>query len=44
MRSRPLDEFIGQEEIIGQGKLLRRAIEADRLISTLMRISLFQQQ
>ena len=28
MRPRTLDEFIGQEHIIGPGKLLRRAIEA----------------
>ena len=33
MRPRTLDEFIGQQHIIGQGKLLRRAIEADRLTS-----------
>lgn len=31
MRPRTLEEFIGQEHIIGEGKLLRRAIEADRL-------------
>jgi len=33
MRPRNLDEFIGQEHIIGKGKMLRRAIEADRLNS-----------
>jgi putative ATPase len=33
MRPRHLDEFVGQEEIIGKGKLLRRAIEADRVSS-----------
>jgi len=33
MRPRSLDEFIGQEHIVGKGKLLRRAIEADRLTS-----------
>ena len=33
MRARTLDEFIGQEEIVGKGRLLRRAIEADRLTS-----------
>jgi len=33
MRPRNLDEFVGQEHIIGKGKLLRRAIEADRLNS-----------
>src|SRR5256885_15757106 len=33
MRPRTLDEFVGQEHIIGPGKLLRRAIEADRISS-----------
>ncbi|MCK4258530.1 MAG: AAA family ATPase [Halanaerobiales bacterium] len=33
MRPRTLDEFIGQEEIVGEGRLLRRAIQADRLTS-----------
>lgn len=33
MRPRTLDEFVGQEDILGPGKLLRRAIEADRLFS-----------
>lgn len=33
MRPRTLDEFIGQDHIIGQGRLLRRAIVADRLSS-----------
>ncbi len=33
MRPRSLNELYGQEEIIGEGKLLRRAIEADRLQS-----------
>lgn len=31
MRPRTLDEFIGQEHIIGEGKLLYRAVKADRL-------------
>lgn len=31
MRPRSLNEVIGQEDIIGKGTLLRRAIEADRL-------------
>lgn len=31
MRPRSLSEFVGQEDIIGPGKLLRRAIESDRL-------------
>lgn len=33
MRPRTLDEFIGQAHIIGHGRLLRRAIEADQLSS-----------
>ena len=36
MRPRSLDEFVGQEHIVGQGKLLRRAIEADRLFSSIL--------
>lgn len=35
MRPRDLNEFVGQEEILGQGKLLRRAIEADSLGSVI---------
>ena len=35
MRPRTLDEFIGQEHIVGPGKLLRRAIETDRLQSSI---------
>src|SRR5437588_12850789 len=31
MRPRYLDEFVGQEHILAPGKLLRRAIEADRV-------------
>jgi putative ATPase len=33
MRPRSLEEFVGQEHILAPGKLLRRAIEADRLPS-----------
>ena len=33
MRPRNFDEFFGQEEIVGPGKLLRRLIEADELSS-----------
>ncbi len=33
MRPRTLDEFVGQRHILGEGKLLRRAIEADQLSS-----------
>ncbi len=36
MRPRNLDEFVGQEHIVGAGKLLRRAIETDRLFSSLI--------
>src|SRR3990172_1601978 len=28
MRPRTLDEFVGQEQIVGEGRLLRKAIEA----------------
>ncbi|WP_414516563.1 AAA family ATPase [Nostoc sp. PCC 9305] len=33
MRPRTLDEFVGQDHIIGQGRLLRRAISLDQLSS-----------
>ncbi len=36
MRPRTLDEFAGQEHILGKGKLLRRAIEADRIASIIL--------
>ncbi|NLP43805.1 MAG: replication-associated recombination protein A [Peptococcaceae bacterium] len=36
MRPRNLDEFIGQEDILGPNKLLRRAIEADRISSLIL--------
>ncbi|MBP7263748.1 MAG: AAA family ATPase [Spirochaetia bacterium] len=36
MRPRTLDEFIGQEHIVGPGKLLRRAIQRDRLSSIIL--------
>ncbi len=35
MRPRTLDEFIGQTHIVGEGKLLRRAILTDRLQSSI---------
>ena len=35
MRPRTLDDFIGQGHVVGKGKLLRRAIEADRLTSSI---------
>lgn len=36
MRPRSLDEFIGQERIVGPGRLLRRAIQRDRLSSIIL--------
>ncbi len=36
MRPRHLDEVVGQRHIVGEGKLLRRAIEADRVSSILL--------
>jgi putative ATPase len=36
MRPRTLEEFVGQEHIVGPGKLLRRAIEADKLFSSII--------
>lgn len=35
MRPRQLSEYVGQAHILGEGKLLRRAIEADRLSSVI---------
>ena len=36
MRPQTLDEFIGQEELLGPGRPLRRAIEGDRLQSIIL--------
>ena len=36
MRPRGLSEFVGQEYILGIGKLLRRAIETDRFMSLIL--------
>jgi len=36
MRPRTLEEFVGQEHIVGPGKLLRRAIETDKLFSSII--------
>lgn len=36
MRPRELSEFVGQQHILGPGKLLRRAIEADRVMSVIL--------
>ncbi len=35
MRPRTLDEYIGQDHIVGKNRLLRRAIQADRLSSVI---------
>ena len=35
MRPRTLDEFVGQQHFIGEGKMLRRTLEADRISSAL---------
>lgn len=35
MRPRNLDEFVGQRHFLGPGKLLRRMLEADRLMSVI---------
>ena len=35
MRARTLDEYIGQDHIVGKGRLLRRAIAADQLSSVI---------
>jgi putative ATPase len=36
MCPRIVEEFVGQEHILGEGKLLRRAIEADRISSLIL--------
>lgn len=36
MRPRNLDEFVGQEDVLGSGRWLRRAIESDRLPSVIL--------
>jgi putative ATPase len=36
MRPRTLDEFVGQEQIVGEGRLLRRAITGDTLFSIIL--------
>jgi len=35
MRPSSMDDFLGQEHLVGPGKLLRRAIEADRMTSAI---------
>jgi len=36
MRPKTLSEYIGQTHVIGEGKLLRRAIQSDRLFSSII--------
>lgn len=36
MAPRTLEEYVGQEHILGRGKLLRRAVEADRITSLIL--------
>lgn len=36
MRPRSLDDFVGQNEVVGQGTLLREAIDQDRLFSIIL--------
>jgi putative ATPase len=36
MRPRTLDEFVGQQHILGEGRLLRRAIQADKIESLIL--------
>ncbi|MCA1754434.1 MAG: AAA family ATPase [Spirochaeta sp.] len=36
MRPRTLDEFVGQDHILGPGRLLRRAVSADRVSSLIL--------
>ncbi len=36
MRPRTFDEFFGQAEIVGEGKMLQRAVMADRLFSSII--------
>src|SRR3954451_16097790 len=36
MRPRTLDEFVGQERVLGPGRLLRRAVEADQVPSLIL--------
>ncbi len=36
MRPKSLDDFVGQEHILGEGKLLRRLIESDKISSLIL--------
>jgi replication-associated recombination protein RarA len=36
MAPRTFDEYVGQRHVLGEGKLLRRAVEADRVSSIIL--------
>ena len=36
MRPRTLDEFVGQEHLVGEGHIVRRLMEADNLPSIIL--------
>jgi putative ATPase len=36
MRPRSLDEFVGQSHLLGPGRILRRMVDADRLVSVVL--------
>ena len=36
MRPRTFEDFVGQEHIVGKGRVLRKAIEADKLFSSII--------
>ena len=36
MRPKNLSEFVGQQHLVGEGKLIRRAIESDRIFSMIL--------
>ena len=40
MRPKSLEEYVGQEHILGQDKILYRTIKADRLSSIILWLSL----
>lgn len=36
MRPKTIDEVVGQEHLVGQGKIIRRMVEANRLTSMIL--------
>ncbi len=36
LRPKNLDEYVGQQHLIGEGKVLRRLIESDRITSMIL--------